>query len=99
MGFAIANENGAICIHKDAMRTGHGALQGIAVTPVAFLTSACDEVDRACGRLHHADRVAFAIRQPGIARGIEGDAFGTAEGGFSRRSAMAGQPFLPVPAM
>lgn len=91
MRFAIADEDGAIGIAEDTMRAGHFAAEGIAIGAIALLIEPGDEFEVAGFRVHHADGMAFAVGEPRVAFGVDGDAFRAAERGFFGGAAIAGE--------
>ena len=89
--FAVADEDGAVGIDKDAVKPRHRTEEGVAVGAIALLTGAGYQLEVAGGLVDFADRVAFGVGEPGVAGPVEGDALWAFECGGLCGGAVAGE--------
>ncbi len=91
MGFAVADVDAAVFVGVYAVGAGHFAFERIGGGAVAFFAGAGDKFDGVGFGVDHADGVAFAVGEPDVAGGVDGDAFGAGEGGVFGGAAVAGE--------
>src|SRR5882672_10460355 len=73
--FAVADENGAVGIHKDPVRPGELAFERVAGGAIAARAGAGDEGNGAAFHINHADDMILGIGEIDIAVGRNGEAF------------------------
>ena len=67
VGFAVADINGSISIHKYAVRSGHPARPGVSFGAVPSFSGAGHQLQGAPADVNHANRVAFRIGKIDVA--------------------------------
>lgn len=90
MIFAVPDEDSAIAINKDSVRTRQLALQRLAVRPVSALSRAHDKFNRSLFPINHADAVTFGVREINVPIRRDADALRAGQRRPFRRSAIAG---------
>src|SRR5881396_3046812 len=94
MVFAVADENGSVRVHKDAMRSRQSAFQRIAFRAVATFAGARNHFNGSLANVDHADAVTFGICEINLPSRRDADSLGSGESRLFCRTAITREPFL-----
>jgi len=94
MRFAVADEDCAVGVYKDAMRAGHFAFERVAIGAIALVASAGDEIKFAGLKIDHTDGVAFGVGEVDISIRGDCDPLGSGERGSLGGAAISGEAFF-----
>ena len=89
LGVTVADDDRAIAVDENSVRTIHGAFEGIALLAVACRAGASDQTNGAGPGFNHANDLVFGIGKVDVAIGSNRDAFGAGESCFASRAVIA----------
>src|SRR5207247_121167 len=95
MVFAIADENGSVCVHEDSVRPRQFAFQRIAIRAIAAFASARHQFNGSLPNIDHTDAMAFGIGEVAFSVRSNADSLRSGESRLLCRTAVAREPFLP----
>src|SRR5258708_7058646 len=93
---AVADEEGAVLVHEDAVRAGHLAGERVAVGAVALFAGASDDFEIAGLRVHAADRVVLHVGDEKVAGAVEANLVRQVKRRLQRRTAIARLALSPT---
>src|SRR5262245_4945988 len=92
--FAVADEDRAVAVNEDAVRTRHLARQRIAIRSVSFGAGSRDQFNCLFANVNHSDRMAFGVGQIDIAVWRDTQTFRAGQSGQPGRAAIPSESFL-----
>ena len=92
MRLAVADEDAAVLIHKDAVWPGELAVERVvAIRAVTFLAIAEEHFEGSLFHIEVTNGMRFGVGEIDIPLGIEAHRLGTSEPSFERRTTIAGE--------